>query len=488
MAYNENSGKYQRAPMVVQTQDGSLPEKNGMGKPVDGRVEITCDPEGMIANMILYPPQNGGRPIRTERVVDELHRKGIVFGIDEFDIKDMIEAGVYETAICVARAQEPVNGKNGFIKYRFEKDRKTAPKRDEFGMVDFRELDKIVPIRKGEVIADITPPTEGTPGQNIFGKPIAAKPGRAPVVNVGKNTALTVDGLTIVSSCDGHILYGAGCFNVEDTVTVKSDLDVEFGNVSFFGDIVIKGNVMEGFKITAGGSVRINGTAFNAEITSGKDMTIVGGAINCEIDCGGNASIGFCENCKITTRGDIESRQFAFCEVFCYGALSTKGARGTIVGGKITSMRDISAGIIGSDKYTQTEINIGDGSVIYSRRREAEKELAQASEQYETALRNLKYIQERKIKQGGKLDESQQKQIKNSTQNKLFYLMRKKELSELITQLDEDIKNKDFLSAKASVIYPGAKFCVNFLTLEIVETAKRAKVTIVDGKLAVVPN
>lgn len=489
MAFDEKvGGSYQRPPMVLPAEGAELPEDTSRGKPVDGRVEITYDPEGMLANMTLYPPENGGRPLRTEKVVEELHKNGVVFGIDEFDIKDMIEAGVYETAICVARAQDPVNGKNGFIKFRYDKERKTAPKRDEFGMVDFRELDKIVPIRKGDVIADITPPTEGTPGKNIFGKPIPAQPGKAPVITVGKNTAMTVDGLSIVSSCDGHIVYGAGCFNVEDTVTIKSDLDLEFGNITFFGDIVVKGNVMEGFKITAGGSVRIDGTAFNAEITAGKDITIIGGAINCDIDCEGNASIGFCENSRITTRGDIESKQFAFCDIFCYGALSTKGARGMIVGGKITSMRDINAGIIGSEKYTQTEINIGDGSVIFSRKRKAEKDLSEANEQYEAAVRNIEYLQERKIRQGGHLDESQQKQMRGSTQNKLFYGMRRKELSALIEQLNEDIRNKDFLSAKANVIYPGARFCVNFLTLDIVETVKRAKVTIVDDKLAVVPN
>ena len=60
----------------------------------------------------------------------------------------------------------------------------------------------------------------------------------------GKNTLMTADGKYIVSACDGHIMYGTGCFNVEDTVTVKSDLDISVGNIDFFGDIYIKGNVM----------------------------------------------------------------------------------------------------------------------------------------------------------------------------------------------------------------------------------------------------
>ncbi len=67
--------------------------------------------------------------------------------------------------------------------------------------------------------------------------------------------------------------------------------------------------------------------------------------------------------------------------------------------------------------------------------------------------------------------------------------MRKKELGDLIAQLDEDIKNKDALCAKCSgIIYPGAKFCINFFTMEITETAVRSTVTVLNDAIAVIPN
>jgi len=95
-----------------------------------------------------------------------------------------------------------------------------------------------------------------------------------PNITVGKNTLMTADGKYIVSACDGHIMYGTGCFNVEDTVTVKSDLDISVGNIDFFGDIYIKGNVMEGFSVKAGRSLKIEGTVFSADLAAGGDITI----------------------------------------------------------------------------------------------------------------------------------------------------------------------------------------------------------------------
>ena len=62
-------------------------------EPVDGSVEITFDPDGMTANMILHKAYNGGRPVTAAIVMAELLKKGINTGIDDLDIKDMVDGG-----------------------------------------------------------------------------------------------------------------------------------------------------------------------------------------------------------------------------------------------------------------------------------------------------------------------------------------------------------------------------------------------------------
>lgn len=474
------------AQQETKKQDKSGPEIKK--EAVDGSVEISFDPEGMTANMILHRPYNGGKPISPALVMLELSRKGITTGIDEIDIKDMVEGKVYDMPICVARAIPPKNGENGAIAYRYEKKRVPKPKHNEFGIADFRELNLIVPIRKGDIIADITPPTPGEPGINIFGRAIKPEPGKMPNVTVGKNTLITADGKHIVSACDGHIMYGTGCFNVEDKVTVKADVDLSIGNIDFFGDIHIKGNIMEGFTVKAGKNLRIEGTAFSADISAGGNIVINGGAINSNINCGGDASIGFCENSKITAQGSVESSQFAFCDIFCYGELIAKGKTGVIAGGKVTCMKNITAGIIGSEKYTATEIYIGDGSVICARKREAEAELSVVNNIYEQSMKNVNFLKLRKNRQGGRLTDVQAKQMKTETQNKVFYSVRRKELEEQIAQLEADLQHRDDLCAIVNgTIYPGSKFCINYLSLEVTEVNTHSKVCIIDDTVQVVP-
>ena len=455
---------------------------------IDGRVEITYDQSGMLANMVMYPPQNGGRPITMDLIASELKMRGIVSGIDEFDIREMLDHHTYETPVCIARAIPAKKGINGIVEFKYEKKRVLQPKHDEFGVANFRELDMIVPIRKGDIIAEITPPTEGEPGTNIFGEPIPPEPGKPAKPTIGKNSMLTVDGRYIVASCDGHVTYGLNCFNIEDTVTVHKDLDISVGNLSFFGDIHIKGNVLEGFSIKAGKNLIIDGSVFSSELEVGGNTTIVGGLISSTLKCEGNVDVGFCQNSTLTAKGDVQAKEFTFSEVFCYGELKTKGKQGVIVGGKITAMRDITAGIIGSEKYTRTEINIGDGSVTYARKRRAENELQQYIEKYENAVKNLEFLKFRKQQQGGMLSEEQQRQMKLETQNKLFSTVKKKELTLLISQLDDEIENKDALAARANIIYPGSHFCINFLTLEVPSIQSKARVTIVGDELVVMPN
>ena len=460
-------------------------------EPVDGSVEITFDPDGMTANMILHKAYNGGRPVTAAIVMAELLKKGI---------KDMVDGGVYETPICVARAIPPKRGENGSISYRYEKKRVPKPQHDEFGVADFRELNLIVPIHKGDIIADIKQPTPGEPGVNIFGRAIMPEPGKMPNITVGKNTLMTADGKYIVSACDGHIMYGTGCFNVEDTVTVKSDLDISVGNIDFFGDIYIKGNVMEGFSVKAGRSLKIEGTVFSADLAAvegtvigaipaaGGDITINGGAINSRIKSDGNVKIGFCENTDIKADGSVESAQFAFCSVFCYGELIAKGKTGVITGGTITCMKDVTAGVIGSEKYTATEINIGDGSVTCARKRAAEDELKTVVDIYEQASKNVDFLKMRKKCQGGRLTDVQSKQMKTETQNKVFYSVKRKELEEYIAQLEADLKHRDDLCAKVTgTIFPGSKFCINYLTLDATEVYNRSKVCVINDTIQVVP-
>ena len=168
--------------------------------------------------------------------------------------------------------------------------------------------------------------------------------------------------------------------------------------------------------------------------------------------------------------------------------MTAKGNRGVIVGGKVTSMHDVKAGIIGSDKYTPTEIFVGDGSVLFKRKRDAEADLNESERIFDMTIKNLSFLKQRKIAQGGNLTDEQQRQFRIETQNKLFHAMRKAELKSQIEKIDEDIRQKDNLQVICSgSIFPGVKICINFMTLDVVELSTRCRAAIVKDSLEIIP-
>ncbi len=115
---------------------------------IDGWVEISCESDGRVANMILHAPQNGGAEVNYDQVCGEIARLGITTNIDESNIKRVIAERLYDLQVCVAVATPPKKGKNGYISFRFDKDHKLKPRQNEFGIADYRELNAIVPIHR----------------------------------------------------------------------------------------------------------------------------------------------------------------------------------------------------------------------------------------------------------------------------------------------------------------------------------------------------
>ena len=62
---------------------------------VDGWVEVSYDPEGTTANMILHAPHVTGAPISARQAMGELVRRGVTAGIDEEAVHGMVDGKIF---------------------------------------------------------------------------------------------------------------------------------------------------------------------------------------------------------------------------------------------------------------------------------------------------------------------------------------------------------------------------------------------------------
>lgn len=453
--------------------------------PVHAEVEISVDPNFTAAFIEVKAPQNGGMDVTADQIRKAITEKNIYFGIDDDVVDKIAENKRYGENICLARWKPPVDGIDGTIKYHFDKDSVIAPVEDEHGTVDFKNLGLVKNIYRGTAIADITMPTDGEPGKDISGKPVPQHIGVPVNVNIGSGTVLTEDGLQIIASVDGNLRYANGSFVVEEELLVKGDVDVKTGNIDFIGNVIIKGNVFEGYSVISKKNITINGTATSATIKADGDITVRLGIINCDIDCKGNVKLGFCENSKIRCDNDVEGATFVGGEVYA-GQNITATGKGVMMGGKYTALKNIEAATIGSEGYAKTVITLGNNAVLS----EEKDQLTHKNEELEDKMDQLGKILTTltELAKASKLS-PEREHMKVEAMKSRFQLQGEiKRNQARIAEIERTLELKQNLSVSCrKEFYPGVMIRINSFIHQVNVYTSRSKAAIGEDGIVFLP-
>jgi len=444
--------------------------------PVDGEVIITVPPNFSAAYISIYPPQNGGREITLDKVLSALAVKGVKYNIKEELIRSLIEKKEFDKEIKAAEADMPVDGKNGTITYKFDKEQVIAPQEDDKGFVDYKNLGLIRNIRENEIIAVITPPEQGTDGKDIRGVVMKAAPGKPAPFTVGRGTRLSEDGLSIVAAIDGHVCYRDKTFCVDPTVTISGDVDASVGNIDFLGDVIIKGEIMEGFSVTAGRDLTVGGNVTGAKIKAGGSITVKKGAINSKLMAHGNISCQFCEYSDISTDSDLNIQNFVICTVYCGGNLTSK----SINGGKYTVLGNTEVTYLGTKNYAPTEVTAGDNAMLTEEKNDCLKKISE----FETTIERCNQIAEfltAKRKELKGLPEDKEELLGSAIKTKFSSQNSIKQLRKRIASIDESLSEvqKCYVAVRG-IAYPGAKVVINDSVKKFEAETPRVKIFLSD--------
>lgn len=453
--------------------------------PVHAVVEISVDPNLTTAFMEVTAPQNDGMDVTLAQIKSAITEKGIYYGVFEDALTTVVENKRYGENICIARWQPPVDGVDGTIKYHFDKDSVIAPVEDEHGTVDYKNLGLVKNIYKGTPIADITMPTEGAPGKDISGKPVPQHIGVPVNINLGNGTVLTEDGMQIIASVDGNLRYLGGTFVVEEELLVRGDVDVKTGNIDFIGNVIIKGNVFEGYSVISKKNITINGTVTSATIKADGDITIRLGSINSDIECKGNVKLGFCENSNIHCELDVEAATFVGGEVYAGQNIFASG-KGVMVGGKYTALKNIEAATIGSEGYAKTVLTLGNNAVLS----EEKDQLTHKNEELEDKVDQLGKILTSltELAKVGKLS-PEREHMKVEAMKSRFQLQGEiKRNQARIADIERTLELKQNLSVSCrKEFYPGVMIRINSFIHQVNVYTSRSKAAIGEGGIVFLP-
>lgn len=321
---------------------------------------IVVDPDGMSATLEM---ENPGVEITREHIEVGLQHMGITYGLIEENIEKILSEWPKIFKTTIAEGTQPQPGEDGELEMVKTVKDTLAPKVTEEGVVDFKHLDLISPIDAGEVLQVRKQPTPGVPGYDVYGKIIPSTPGKDIKLQKGQNTEISEDGTQLLSTKEGFLnVDPSGRIDVRPVYTVQGDVDYSTGNIEYKNDVLIKGDVLSGFSVKAGGDIHIYGAVEDPMIEAKGNITINGGVLSsgkkdAYIRAGGDVSVGFIQHGTIEAGGSVHLRIESIGSNITAGRdVEVTKRNGRIVGGNLIVGGWVVAQVMGSDNGPQLNI------------------------------------------------------------------------------------------------------------------------------------
>ncbi len=430
-------------------------EEKNVAKPVDAQIEVSVSGNKMSCSVIIAPPENGGAAPTCESIRAALAQMGVGYGIDD-DAIERLAAPLYNTNVTVATGLLPENGEDGTVTELFPREKKPVYKEDRHGNVDYKNLGLITEVKAGMGIVDLTQPTPGTPGTDVFGREHAQKGGQMPRVPMGKGLALSPSGQRVEAACEGNLVYYDNAFHVETTYRVPQ-VDLDVGNITFSGDVVVDGDVLDGFEVKSGGNVTIHGNVGAANVSAAEKLMVEGG-VN-----GGSGAAAFLEaivveavyieNATVHAGQKLVAAAITNCTIECDGDIEVTKQKGQVCGGRITVYGSMNALEIGNDSNALTTIAMGVIPRYIDEKKKKNDQLAAMTSHIEELEKDWKFI-ERMVNMGQKLKPDHEAKYKR-LKMQMPLCKKKKELLEAeIDALDEKMRPNENTVITAKKMYP----------------------------------
>lgn len=332
----------------------------------DAMLSVEIRENDMKAFVTATPPGRNGADICADTILSFLRSNRVVYGIDMERVNSFQDCPVYHEPYLVARGTPPKDGENARISYHFETDRTRVHLQElKTGKINFKELNLIHNVVKGQPLAQKLPAQRGTPGKTVTGTYLPAQSGKDVSIPLGRNTALARDGLTVIAETDGQALLSRRGINVEPIYVVEGNVSVKTGNIMFLGTVLVHGNVEDNYEIKASGNIEVRGTVGKALLDAEGDILVGQGIVGKEEGCvraGKSLWAKFIQNCASVEAGDlvIVSDGIMNSHVIANRKIICRGRRADIIGSNVAAAEAVYARNLGSQSGgNDTQISVG---------------------------------------------------------------------------------------------------------------------------------
>ena len=351
-----------------------------------GSFSVSISEDAMQATLTLTPAIGGGRSVTFEEILAECKDQGIVFGLKEEAIRQAMQKAEAEgkevTGIVVAEGEPAIGAEDEQLELQVQFASGTRGKVSEDGYIDYKKQDLYTQVVKGELLAILTKATrEKQDGCTVTGVEIKAGSEKSYSVDLGDNIHVEEkqDSIHYYSEIDGRLQMDGARLSVDPVLTIEGDVGPETGNIDFLGAVLVRGNVLDNYEISAQKGIVVEGNVRSAVLRSPGDIDIHNGVIGKNkglVSAKGDVSVKFAENANIQAGGNIVIHRAALnCRLLAGNRIISVENRGQIIGGELEAKRGAEVKVLGNEQEQKTEIAVGSDFDLRRRIKNTEKKL-----------------------------------------------------------------------------------------------------------------
>ena len=302
------------------------------------------------------------RRFSVEEIRSLLKENGVVYGISEKTLEELAQGTQNYEEVLVAIGTAPKDGRDGYFQYHFNPQPETMPIILPDGSVDYNVLGKIELVKKEQLLVTYHSAQHAVTGRDVLGNTIEAYEGKELPPLQCKRCEPDETESKYYASTEGNVTVDGRRLTVTPIYVVEENLDAATGDVDFHGDVLVQGNVFAGVTVKTTGNITVNGHVETASLFAGKDVILkngMQGSGSGVIRAGGNVMARFLEQTQVYAGKEVNTGAILNCEVESGQRVVVAGNRGTIIGGTVTAVEEISAASIGNRAAVATQLVIG---------------------------------------------------------------------------------------------------------------------------------
>ena len=471
---------------LKQIRDSEKPSRSGKKKldqepeaplSLDALPYFFLSADKLYAWVVVFPPVGLGQELNRELLLRTMLAQDISFGVDERLVDRLShDEERYFHLFLIARGKPAFDGENGNIVDYFPRSIDRVLEVDEFGQVDYTNLNLIRNVKLGQEICRLIQPTEGDPGRTVLDQELPAKSGKSVPLPKGRNTEISEDGLTLIASMAGHVEFTGRSFQVKPVLDIQGDVDFSTGDINFIGDINIEGDVLSGFTIRAMGNIHVGGVVeAGSSVEAGGDLVVVKGILGdgtTVVRSHRSIFSKYIENATIYARENLQTDCIINGSIYCDGEVRVRSGRGCIMGGRIWAAKMVNVQTIGSLSEVRTSIALGG--------------LPCTNFEREIIRKDLKNLEMELEKLECQLDSPTKSSILSKTRMKLSVAeLKLKQLEEDLADIKLTLKETESGRLECSLAYPGTEISFGDEILRLRQESRQCVVKMVCGEIVV---